>query len=103
MISAIVLVAGQATRFGECKQLVRLDGKTLLEHAHSLASLSDLAEHLTSLSERGGGGGSGDRTKAMVGKVAVECEDGSNLAASHDFKAGAVDEAQISTSRGKHR
>jgi len=33
MISAIVLAAGQATRFGECKQLVRLGGKTLLEHA----------------------------------------------------------------------
>jgi molybdenum cofactor cytidylyltransferase len=30
--AAIVLAAGQATRFGECKQLVRLDGKPLLEH-----------------------------------------------------------------------
>ncbi|HUP50823.1 MAG TPA: NTP transferase domain-containing protein [Thermoanaerobaculia bacterium] len=32
-ISAIVLAAGQATRFGECKQLVRLGEKTLLQHA----------------------------------------------------------------------
>ncbi len=32
MISAIVLAAGQATRFGQCKQLMRLGDKTLLEH-----------------------------------------------------------------------
>jgi molybdenum cofactor cytidylyltransferase len=32
MISAIVLAAGQATRFGQCKQLVLLGGKPLLEH-----------------------------------------------------------------------
>jgi molybdenum cofactor cytidylyltransferase len=32
MLSAIVLAAGQATRFGRCKQLVPLDGKPLLEH-----------------------------------------------------------------------
>jgi molybdenum cofactor cytidylyltransferase len=32
MISAIVLAAGQATRFGECKQLMPLGGKTLLAH-----------------------------------------------------------------------
>jgi molybdenum cofactor cytidylyltransferase len=32
MISAIVLAAGQATRFGRCKQLMPLDGKPLLEH-----------------------------------------------------------------------
>lgn len=32
MISAIVLAAGQATRFGECKQLALLDGKPLLQH-----------------------------------------------------------------------
>jgi xanthine dehydrogenase accessory factor len=32
MISAIVLAAGQATRFGQCKQLVSLGEKTLLEH-----------------------------------------------------------------------
>ncbi len=33
MISAIVLAAGEATRFGECKQLVRLGDKPLLQHA----------------------------------------------------------------------
>ncbi len=33
MISAIVLAAGQATRFGQCKQLVRIGGKALLERA----------------------------------------------------------------------
>ena len=32
MISAIVLAAGQAARFGRCKQLVPLGGKPLLEH-----------------------------------------------------------------------
>ena len=32
MISAIVLAAGQATRFGQCKQLMRLGEKTLIEH-----------------------------------------------------------------------
>jgi molybdenum cofactor cytidylyltransferase len=31
-ISAIVLAAGQATRFGQCKQLMMLDGKPLLRH-----------------------------------------------------------------------
>ena len=31
MISAIVLAAGQATRFGRCKQLVLVDGKALLD------------------------------------------------------------------------
>src|SRR5260370_22325874 len=33
MISAILLAAGQATRFGQCKQLVPIDGKPLLQHA----------------------------------------------------------------------
>ncbi len=32
MISAIVLAAGEARRFGECKQLARVDGKPLLQH-----------------------------------------------------------------------
>jgi molybdenum cofactor cytidylyltransferase len=32
MISAIVLAAGEAARFGQPKQLVRVAGKTLLEH-----------------------------------------------------------------------
>ena len=32
MISAIVLAAGGASRFGACKQLVPIDGKPLLEH-----------------------------------------------------------------------
>jgi len=32
MISAIVLAAGQATRFGECKQLARIGDKPLLQH-----------------------------------------------------------------------
>ena len=32
MISAIVLAAGQASRFGQCKQLMPLGEKTLLEH-----------------------------------------------------------------------
>jgi xanthine dehydrogenase accessory factor len=32
MLSAIVLAAGEAKRFGRCKQLIPLGGKTLLEH-----------------------------------------------------------------------
>ena len=32
MISAIVLAAGQAARFGQCKQLMRLGDKSLVEH-----------------------------------------------------------------------
>jgi molybdenum cofactor cytidylyltransferase len=32
MISAIVLAAGGSARFGGCKQLVRMSGKTLLDH-----------------------------------------------------------------------
>jgi xanthine dehydrogenase accessory factor len=32
MISAIVLAAGEATRFGQCKQLMRLGEKALLQH-----------------------------------------------------------------------
>ena len=32
MISAIVLAAGESSRFGGCKQLVRMSGKTLLDH-----------------------------------------------------------------------
>ncbi len=31
-LSAIVLAAGQAKRFGDCKQLARIDGKPLLQH-----------------------------------------------------------------------
>jgi len=43
MIAAIVLAAGKATRFGQCKLLVRLGEKTLLEHAldHLRASKVD--------------------------------------------------------------
>src|SRR6201994_178108 len=33
LISAIVLAAGQATRFGQCKQVLRIRGKTILDHA----------------------------------------------------------------------
>lgn len=32
MISAILLAAGEGTRFGGCKQLAVLDGKTILKH-----------------------------------------------------------------------
>jgi xanthine dehydrogenase accessory factor len=32
MISAIILAAGQASRFGQCKQLMPLGGKVLLQH-----------------------------------------------------------------------
>ena len=32
MISAIVLAAGQATRLGQCKQVLRIGEKTILDH-----------------------------------------------------------------------
>lgn len=43
MIAAIVLAAGQATRFGRCKQLMPLAGKPLLQHVldHLRASKID--------------------------------------------------------------
>jgi molybdenum cofactor cytidylyltransferase len=43
MISAIVLAAGESTRFGECKQLARIGDKALLEHTlqHLRASRID--------------------------------------------------------------
>ena len=43
MITAIVLAAGQATRFGRCKQLAIVGGKPLLQHAldHLRASRVD--------------------------------------------------------------
>jgi len=43
MISAIVLAAGQATRFGRCKQVLQLGGKTILDHVldHVRASKID--------------------------------------------------------------
>ncbi|HET8775633.1 MAG TPA: NTP transferase domain-containing protein [Thermoanaerobaculia bacterium] len=42
-VSAIVLAAGQATRFGQCKQVLRLGGKTILDHVldHLRASAVD--------------------------------------------------------------
>ena len=43
MITAILLAAGQSTRFGQCKQLARVGGKALLQHAldHLRASAVD--------------------------------------------------------------
>jgi len=37
-VFAIVLAAGSATRFGATKQLVKLDGKSLVEHAVEIAN-----------------------------------------------------------------
>ncbi len=44
MISAIVLAAGESTRFGRCKQLVPLGGKTLLEHVIDNVAQSDAGD-----------------------------------------------------------
>ncbi|MFQ5839249.1 MAG: NTP transferase domain-containing protein [Candidatus Methylomirabilales bacterium] len=40
MISAIILAAGASTRFGRCKQLMRLGDKTMLEHVLHTVSRS---------------------------------------------------------------
>jgi xanthine dehydrogenase accessory factor len=52
MISAIVLAAGQATRFGQCKQLVRLGDKTLLEHVLDHVSQSNVDDVVVVLGAR---------------------------------------------------
>ncbi|GAC1429117.1 MAG: nucleotidyltransferase family protein [Thermoanaerobaculia bacterium] len=44
MISAIVLAAGQASRFGGCKQLVRLGEKTLLQHVLDSVNASKIRD-----------------------------------------------------------
>jgi molybdenum cofactor cytidylyltransferase len=49
MISAIVLAAGQATRFGQCKQLMLLGGKTLLQHVLDTVNASKVDEVLVVL------------------------------------------------------
>jgi len=49
MISAIVLAAGQAARFGECKQLIRLGDKTLIEHVLATVSASKVENILVVL------------------------------------------------------
>jgi len=52
MISAIVLAAGQATRFGQCKQLMRLGDKTLLEHSLDQVSRSNVDDVVVVLGAR---------------------------------------------------
>lgn len=44
MIPAIVLAAGQATRFGRCKQLMPLAGKPLLQHVLDSLRASNVDE-----------------------------------------------------------
>ena len=44
MISAVVLAAGTSTRFGSTKQLVRVQGKTLVQHALDAAIGAGLSD-----------------------------------------------------------
>jgi molybdenum cofactor cytidylyltransferase len=44
VIAAIVLAAGQGTRFGKCKQLMPLDGKPLLQHTLERVNESEIDE-----------------------------------------------------------
>ncbi|HEY2803031.1 MAG TPA: nucleotidyltransferase family protein [Actinomycetota bacterium] len=44
MISAVVLAAGTASRFGSTKQLVLVDGKPLVQHAIDAAAAAELDE-----------------------------------------------------------
>jgi xanthine dehydrogenase accessory factor len=52
MISAIILAAGQATRFGQCKQLVRLGDKPLLQHVLDNLARSKIDEVVVVLGAR---------------------------------------------------
>src|SRR5438445_384979 len=52
MISAIVLAAGQATRFGQCKQLMRLGEKALLQHVLDNLAQSKIDEVVVVLGAR---------------------------------------------------
>ena len=52
MISAIVLAAGQATRFGQCKQLIRLGEKALLQHVLDNLAQSKIDEVVVVLGAR---------------------------------------------------
>ncbi|MGB0909510.1 MAG: nucleotidyltransferase family protein [Nitrospirales bacterium] len=36
-MAALIMAAGQASRFGECKQLVKVNGKSLLQHSIDMA------------------------------------------------------------------
>jgi molybdenum cofactor cytidylyltransferase len=52
MISAIVLAAGESSRFGGCKQLVRMGGKTLLDHVLETLRASSIRDVLVILGAR---------------------------------------------------
>jgi xanthine dehydrogenase accessory factor len=52
MISAIVLAAGQATRFGQCKQLMRLGEKAMLQHVLDNLAQSKIDEVVVVLGAR---------------------------------------------------
>src|ERR1700694_1866438 len=52
MISAIVLAAGQATRFGQCKQLMRRGEKALLQHVLDNLAQSKIDEVVVVLGAR---------------------------------------------------
>jgi molybdenum cofactor cytidylyltransferase len=52
MIAAIVLAAGQATRFGQCKQLMRVGGKALLQHVLDNLAHSKIDEVVVVLGAR---------------------------------------------------
>ena len=54
MISAIVLAAGEATRFGTCKQLARVGGKALLEHTLDHLRASRVSEIVVVLGAHAG-------------------------------------------------
>jgi xanthine dehydrogenase accessory factor len=52
MISAIVLAAGEGTRFGQCKQLARVGGKALLQHTLDNLRASKIDEVVVILGAR---------------------------------------------------
>jgi molybdenum cofactor cytidylyltransferase len=54
MISAIVLAAGEAKRFGTCKQLVTLRGKPILQHVIDTLLQSDVDDIVVVLGSNAG-------------------------------------------------
>jgi xanthine dehydrogenase accessory factor len=76
MISAIVLAAGKATRFGQCKQLMPLFGKSLLQHALDSLRQSKIDEVVVVL---------GDHADAIRREVRFE---GERVVLNPDFAEG---------------
>lgn len=84
MISAIVLAAGEATRFGQCKQLARLGDKTLLEHVLDNVNRSNVNHIVVVL----GANAETVRSQIRFGKEKVVLNEQYSLGMSSSIQAG---------------